>query len=86
MNVGISVPLPAYNVDVAFMARKASDSTTPVPTVSWCGRQWPRPNRKWQPGWSASPRPCCDSAAQNVVLRHREPSTRGGSDALPPDG
>jgi probable F420-dependent oxidoreductase len=25
MNVGISVPLPAYNVDVAFMARKAEE-------------------------------------------------------------
>ena len=25
MNVGISVPLPAYSVDVAFMARKAEE-------------------------------------------------------------
>ncbi len=25
MNVGVSVPLPAYNVDAAFMARKAEE-------------------------------------------------------------
>ena len=25
MNIGISVPLPAYKVDVAFMARKAEE-------------------------------------------------------------
>ena len=25
MNIGISVPLPAYHVDVAFMARKAEE-------------------------------------------------------------
>lgn len=64
MNVGISVPLPAYNVDVALMARKAeelgfesfwSPNATPcsLPKRSPPSRQ----NRRWRQGWSASPQP-----------------------------